>query len=396
MTSVPSAAIGREIRAISLVGFGHFLSHFYMFGLVPLFVSISADLNVTNLQLGAILTAYNVATGVLQTPMGILVDKFGARRVLIGGLFVTSAAFGLSGFTSSYWELLALFFVAGAGNSVFHPADYVILTASVDESRQGRAYSMHSFGGSLGTAAGPAVMVILMTQTDWRTALIIAGSVGVLLSLVFIFSGDTLREDAATKQKTRSETPLRSMINRGVVLLFLFYVLTSSANIGLTAFAPIYLPALYGVTVETAAYILSVLLFSNALGTLFGGWLADKTPRHDLVLVVSFSIYATLLAIVGTALIPVFLVVGAFVLGGFVRGIVNPARDMMVRAIAPAGALGTVFAFVSTGFNVGQGIAPLAYGALLDGNLTNEVLYLSAAFMVASILLLLFSRNRAM
>jgi MFS family permease len=396
MTSVPCAAIGREIRAISLVGFGHFLSHFYMFGLVPLFVAISADLNVTNLQLGAILTAYNVATGVLQTPMGILVDKFGARRVLIGGLFVTSAAFGLSGFTSSYWELLALFFVAGAGNSVFHPADYVILTASVDESRQGRAYSMHSFGGSLGTAAGPAVMVILMTQTDWRTALIIAGSVGVLLSLIFVFSGDTLREDAATKQKTRSETPLRSMINRGVVLLFLFYVLTSSANIGLTAFAPIYLPALYGVTVETAAYILSVLLFSNALGTLFGGWLADKTPRHDLVLVVSFSIYATLLAIVGTALIPVFLVVGAFVLGGFVRGIVNPSRDMMVRAVAPAGALGTVFAFVSTGFNVGQGIAPLAYGALLDGNLTNEVLYLSAAFMVASILLLLFSRNRTM
>ena len=396
MTSLPSAAIGREIRAISLVGFGHFLSHFYMFGLVPLFVAISADLNVTNLQLGAILTAYNVATGVLQTPMGILVDKFGARRVLIGGLFVTSTAFAVAGFTSSYWELLALFFIAGAGNSVFHPADYVILTASVEKSRQGRAYSMHSFGGSLGTAAGPAVMVILMTQTDWRTALIIAGSIGVLLSLVFVFSGDTLREDAATKQKTKTETPLRAMINRGVVLLFLFYVLTSSANIGLTAFAPIYLPALYDVSVETAAYILSVLLFCNALGTLFGGWLADKTPRHDLVLVVSFSIYAVLLTIVGTALIPVFLVIGAFALGGFVRGIVNPSRDMMVRAVAPAGALGTVFAFVSTGFNVGQGIAPLAYGALLDGNLTNQVLYLSASFMVASILLLLFSRNRSL
>ena len=396
MTSVASAAIGREIRAISLVGFGHFLSHFYMFGLVPLFVAISADLNVTNLQLGAILTAYNVATGVLQTPMGILVDKFGARRVLITGLFVTSSAFALSGFTSSYWELLALFFIAGAGNSVFHPADYVILTASVDKARQGRAYSMHSFGGSLGTAAGPAVIVILMTQTDWRTALIIAGSVGVLLSLVFVFSGDTLREDAATKQKTKAETPLRAMINRGVVLLFLFYVLTSSANIGLTAFAPIYLPALYDVSVETAAYILSVLLFSNAVGTLFGGWLADKTPRHDLVLVVSFSIYAVLLTIVGTALIPVFLVIGAFMLGGFVRGIINPSRDMMVRAVAPAGALGTVFAFVSTGFNVGQGIAPPAYGALLDGDLTNEVLYLSAGFMVASILLLLFSRNRSL
>ncbi len=103
-----------------------------------------------------------------------------------------------------------------------------------------------------------------------------------------------------------------------------------------------------------------------------------------------------MLVIVGTALIPVLLVVGAFMLGGFVRGIVNPSRDMMVRQLAPAGALGTVFAFVSTGFNVGQGLAPLAYGALLDRNFTNEVLYLSATFMVASILLLLFSRNRSL
>ena len=396
MATAATATFGREVRAISLIGFGHFLSHFYMFGLVPLFAAIRDDLGVSILELGAILTAYNVATGVLQTPMGILVDRLGARRVLIGGLFVTAAAFGLAGFTESYWALLVLFFIAGAGNSVFHPADYVILTASVDSSRQGRAYSLHSFGGSLGTAAGPAVMALLLIYTDWRTALMIAGVIGVFLSLVFVFSGDTLREDAARKQKTKSEAPLRSMINRGVMLLFMFYVLTSAANIGLTAFAPIYLPALYDVSVQTASFILSVLLFSNAIGTLFGGWLADKTQRHDLVLVIAFSIYAAVLAIVGTALLPVALVVGCFTIGGFVRGIVNPSRDMMVREIAPAGALGTVFAFVSTGFNVGQGLAPLAYGALLDGGFTNEVLYLSAGFMVLSILLLVFSRDRRM
>ena len=139
MTSAAAATFGREIRAISLIGFGHFLSHFYFFGLVPLLVSIRNEYGLSALELGAILTVYNVATGTLQTPMGILVDRLGARRVLIGGLFITAAAFGLAGFTSSYWELLILFFLAGAGNSVFHPADYVILTASVDSSRQGRA-----------------------------------------------------------------------------------------------------------------------------------------------------------------------------------------------------------------------------------------------------------------
>ena len=393
MATADAAPIGREIRAIGLIGFGHFLSHFYFFGMVPLFVGIRAEFDISLLEIGGILTAWNIASGILQTPMGVLVDRFGARRVLIGGLFITAAGFGLCGFTSSYWELLTLFFIAGAGNSVFHPADYVILTASVDKSRQGRAYSMHSFGGSLGTAAGPAVMALLI-ETDWRTALMIGGAVGVVLSFVFVFSGDTLREDAARKQTTKSDAPLRSMINRGVILLFLFYVLTSSANIGLTAFAPIYLPTLYGLSVETASFILSVLLFSNAIGTLFGGWLADQTKRHDMVLIVAFSIYAAILILVGTASISFSVLIVCFTVGGFARGIVNPSRDMMVREIAPAGALGTVFAFVSTGFNVGQGLAPLAYGALLDGGLANEVLYLSAGFMVMSILLLVFSRNR--
>ena len=394
MTTVATATAGREVRAITLIGFGHFLSHFYMFGLAPLFRPIHDELGVTYTALGAILTAFNVATAVLQTPMGMLVDRFGARRVLIGGLFTTAAAFALSGLTGSYWGLLVLFLVAGAGNSVFHPADYVILTASVDDHRHGKAYSLHSFGGALGTAAGPAGMAVLLTVTDWRSALVIAGVIGVLLSLVFVFSGDTLREDAKRKGKGQSKLPLRSIVSRAVILLFMFYALTSAANIAMTGFAAVFLPELYGVTVENASYLLSVLLFSTAAGTLFGGWLADRTQRHDLVLVLAFSLYGALLLLVGTAAIPVAMVAIAFLVGGFARGIVNPSRDIMVREVAPAGALGTVFAFVSTGFNVGQGIGPLAYGAILDHAMPHAVVYLSAFFMFLSIGLLFFSRDR--
>lgn len=394
--AVAAMFVGRDVRAIGLIGFGHFLSHFYMFGLAPLLPLFHRDLGVSYTELGVILTAYNVAIAALQTPMGVLVDRFGARRVLIAGMFLTAGAFALAGFATSYWELVFLFLLSGAGNSVFHPADYVILTASVDKSRHGRAYSMHSFGGSLGTAAGPVAMALLLTQTDWRSALTIAGVVGVALSFVFIFSGDTLREDAKTRKKADAAAPLQSMINRAVILLFLFYMLTSACNIALTGFSAVVLPRLYGVTIEEASYMLSALLFSTAAGTLFGGWLADRTKRHDRILVLAFGLYAILLFAVGTAHISVAAVIGAFVLGGFVRGVVNPSRDMMVREIAPAGALGTVFAFVSTGFNVGQGFAPILYGALLDRGLNSEVLYLAGGFIALSVGLLFFSRNRTL
>ncbi len=154
------------------------------------------------------------------------------------------------------------------------------------------------------------------------------------LSLVFVFSGNTLREDADRKKKAGDAKPLTAIVSRAVILLFMFYVLTSSANIALTGFAAVFLPELYGVSVQTASYLLSALLFSTAAGTLVGGWLADRTKRHDLVLVVMFGLYGALLLLVGTAWMPVAAVLGAFVIGGLARGIVNPARDMMVRELA--------------------------------------------------------------
>jgi MFS family permease len=51
---------------------------------------------------------------------------------------------------------------------------------------------------------------------------------------------------------------------------------------------------------------------------------------------------------------------------GFLNGVIQPSRDMMVRAVTPAGATGKVFGFVTSGFNVGGAVAPLGFGLLLD------------------------------
>ena len=389
-----AATLRRDVRAISLIGFAHFLSHFYMLCLPPLFLDLRSDLGVSFIELGIILTVYNAATAILQTPMGVLVDRIGARRVLICGLFVNALAVALAGLTTSYWQLLGLFLLAGAGNSVFHPADFVILTASVDKQRQGRAYSIHSFGGSLGFAAAPATMTLLAQWVDWRPALMIVGLVGLALSMVFVFSGNALRQDARTRKRNSGGLEWQQLFTRGIILFFLFYLLTSAASIGLSAFSPVFLPALYGMSVESANFALSAMLVSTAAGTLIGGPLADWTKRHDLVLLLAFTAAGLLVIAVGTGALPAVLVLFAFAASGFCRGLVNPSRDIMVRESAPEGLLGSVFAFVSTGFNVGQGLAPLAYGVLLDGGRFSVVLYLSAGFTLCAMCLLLLSRDR--
>ncbi len=144
------AVMRREVKVIGLVGFAHHLSHLYQLALPPLFTLIRADLGFSYAELGLVMTVFYLATGVLQTPMGLLVDRIGARRVLIGGMFLSAAPLMLVGMVESLWSIVAVFLLSGIGNSVFHPADYTILNASIDETRLGRAFSLHTFGGLAG------------------------------------------------------------------------------------------------------------------------------------------------------------------------------------------------------------------------------------------------------
>ena len=175
MTAIDRAApTGRhDLKVMSLVGTAHFFSHFYILALPPLFPILRDELGVGYAALGLALAVLNGVTGLTQAPVGFLVDRFGARAILIVGLALFSLSIGLVGVFPGYPMLLALMVVAGLGNSVFHPADYAILSSAIDQRRMGRAFSIHTFGGSAGFALAPPVVVSLTALFDWRTALVI-------------------------------------------------------------------------------------------------------------------------------------------------------------------------------------------------------------------------------
>src|SRR3546814_5669710 len=93
-----------------------------------------------------------------------MVDRFGARVVLLLGFVMLCGSSIADGFAEGYWMLVPLVMLAGLGNSVFHPADFSILSSSVRESRLGRAYGIHTLGGNLGWALAPVSVLALATD----------------------------------------------------------------------------------------------------------------------------------------------------------------------------------------------------------------------------------------
>src|SRR6266513_2300304 len=178
-----------SLPTLAAISTAHWVSHFHMLVLPMLFPFLKAQLGVGYIELGLALTVFAVISGLTQAPMGYLADRIGARKILLIGLCVGGLSLIMIGLHLSYSWLIAGAVLLGLANSVYHPADYAILSAHMDDARMGRAFSVHTFAGFLGGAVAPAIMAALVATTGGLGALIVAGAVGPVVALALMLAG---------------------------------------------------------------------------------------------------------------------------------------------------------------------------------------------------------------
>mgnify|MGYP001137119896 CR=1 FL=1 len=375
-----------SLRTLSAVSAAHWVSHFYMLVLPMLFPFLKEELGVGFVQLGFALTIFAVVSGLTQAPIGYLVDRIGARLILMLGLCLGGVALALLGLHLSFASLIACSVLLGLANAVYHPADYAILSAHMDETRMGRAFSIHTFAGFLGGAVAPAVVAGLVAVAGGRGALMIAGAIGPLVTLWLIGAGVP---DAGGASSGTADAP-RARVNvmtPAILILTGFFLLLSMSTSGISTFGVVALMSGYGSSFSNANLALTAFLGTSAVGVLAGGWLADRTARHGQVAAVCFALNAVIVLVIAvTTLTPALLIV-AMTSAGFLSGVIAPSRDMMVRNAAPPEAAGRAFGIVSTGFNIGGIVGPLLFGWIMDQNMPHWVFGVSAIFMVLTVLL---------
>jgi FSR family fosmidomycin resistance protein-like MFS transporter len=359
-----------ENRLISGVCFGHFVSHYYIMLLAPLFVFIRADYDVSYTELGLALTASNVVSTLVQTPMGFLVDRMSARLLLIGGLVMGACAIAVAGLVNSFWVFVAMFGVLGLANTVYHPADYALLSQHVASARAGRVFSFHTFAGMAGNAVTPPTLLFLYSTVGWRGAFLAAAVLGLLAAIVLVWVGEPEAPEhfSSTKSAAAGEQPdgWRLLLSPAIVTNLIFFILLSFCGGGLNNYLVVGLGALHGTPLAVANTALTSQLTMSAVGVLVGGILATYTTRHGAVAAGGLAMTASVCMLVGLVDFNALALVLMMATAGFCAGMAMPSRDLIVRAVTPPGAYGRVFGFVSTGFNIAGIVSPTIFGQFLD------------------------------
>jgi MFS family permease len=397
MTGTLPTRAASNARFVGSICAAHFISHYYFMLLPPLFDFVRADYGVSYTELGLALVCYNVVSAILQTPAGFLIDRVGARALLIAGLLLGACAVAVAALVNSFWVLVVMFGVLGVANTVYHPADYALLSHHTPPERIAKVFSIHTFSGIFGSAAAPVTLLMMQSLWGWRGAFLGAALLGFAVALLLIVQRDPPETVRPAPLESESTAPVgwRLLVTRTALCNLLFFALLALTSGGLQYYSVVALGALYGTPASIANTALTANLTLSAIGVLAGGYLATHTTRHASVAVIGSLMVGSASLLIAGVNPGSILLVAAMAVAGFSSGATMPSRDMIVRAVTPPGAFGTVFGFVATGFNLGGIVTPFVYGLAMDHGQPRAVFLLVAVFSVLTILTITGTRKRA-
>ncbi len=383
-----------ELRSLTVVSIAHWYSHYVILVLPMLFPFLRERLGVGFQELGFALTVFAVVSGLTQAPVGYVVDRFGARKLLVLGVCLGSVSFIILGMNLSYPSLIACAALLGLANSVYHPSDYALLAANIDGKRIGRAFSIHTFSGFFGGAVAPAIVAALFAVVGGPGALVASGVIGFVVALL-ILAFPIPEASSATARSVEAESgSSQNVLTPAIIMLMIFFMLLGLSNGGISSFGVSALMDGYGLQFATANIALTAYLGASAVGVLAGGFLADRTHRHGDVAAACFAANVVIIVLIAMFTPHPVLLIGMMTVAGFLGGVIAPSRDMLVRKAAPPGAAGRAFGIVSTGFNMSGIISPLMFGWIMDQSMPRGVFWGAAIFMALTVLLVLVTERR--
>jgi MFS family permease len=303
---------------------------------------IREALDVSPSQVGLLATIFTLGMGLAGLPAGYLADKYGRKKMIVGGLVVFSVTTFLQAFAFGWLDMALYRVVSGMGEGVQAAALYAA-AGSYFHLNRGVAIGSLSATYGLGAFTGPALGQYLVDVTGhWQTPLIVYGLLGaVILALVIFFLPRSVTEygaertDAAAAAEMGVQASGR-LFNRTVICCA---VVAASAGFALYAYLgmyPTYLRDSQGFTPGQASMTASMFGI-GALAALLGGLLADRFNQRLLNVGGLIGLATTLGLIFGVSLPQSVHMILTVLVGVFFTGVVHTNTNALIqRSVAPA------------------------------------------------------------
>jgi sugar phosphate permease len=333
-----------------------------LYGLPFFYDFLVRDLGWTRRQV----TSGNALSKLLVGPLfgflaGMMVDRFGPRRLMLVGILVAGAALvGLGGVSTLGW-FYAFYLLNALGYVLGGPLPNQVLLSRWFDKARGKAMGIAYLGIGLGGALVPLVANALTQTVGWRGAL---RWLGVLMILIALPAAIFVREPgtAGTPADQGSIGPV--LRTRAFYLLAIGSMASIGAVGGTMQNLKLFLSLDRGLPQNEIAVTLSLILAGSLAGRLLMGWLADRWQKKRVMLLIYAIVAVSILPLAlapNTATLRVFAVLFGIGLGGDYMII-----PLMAAELFGVRVLGRLLGVVLTADGVAEAVVPVIVATVRD------------------------------
>jgi MFS family permease len=355
--------------------------------------SLQAELHLSNTEVGFLFSLFYYTYAVGQIPSGVIVDRFGPRRVLSASIIGWSLALGLTGQTSLLWALAILRLAFGLAQAGCYPALAKVTRVWFPVSQRTvlQGWIATAFGRGGGALSPILLATVLMgwCGLSWQTSLLVLAlaGVGFGVMLLVLFRGSPAEHLAVNRDERalieRGSTaaidrpsgvlPAQRVVrSRSVRFFILQQFLDAGSDVAFVSLIGAYFLRVRGVDMARTGWLASLPLWGGALGGITGGWLNDRLiaatgSRRWSRSSVGFAGKAIgclglvmMLGQTDATMAAVCLMAAKFFSDWSQPTVWGTCTDMGGRYSA------TLFSIINTAGTLGGVVMPLVFGALLD------------------------------
>lgn len=312
-----------------VVSFICFFSSYLRIPVVPLY---AAELGANTTQIGLINAAFMLMAGVLAIPAGLISDRVGQRKVILGGLLIIGSSSFLLYWCTTPTEMIVVYLLFGVGLAAYSPAMMSNVANIAPPTHLGRAYGMYTIAINVAMMLGPASGGLVGHVLGLRNVFLISG--GLTLAMVFV-AGVNLPAVVVTPGPQRSVWPsLRALLHRRGFLACLLATLGGCFGFGVfMTFLPLYLTAL-GMDASHVGMVFAVQALANALSRIPFGRLSDRVTDRGILVVGGLGALSVSIFLVGMCshLAELF---GCAAMLGVSMGVAFTALSALIADIVP-------------------------------------------------------------
>jgi sugar phosphate permease len=316
---------------------------------------------------------------------GWIVDRFGPRRLMMAGIVMAGGALIGLGAMSALWMFYFFYFFNALGYVCGGPLPNQVLLSQWFDKTRGKAMGIAYLGIGIGGALVPLLANRLTVQFGWRGSL---QALGVLIILIALPMAYLVKEHLVDDRKAGAETAAVRESLRPVLMSPAFYLLAFGSMCSIAAVGgsnqhlKLFLSLDRGYTQADAAGIISLVLAVSIAGRLLMGWLADRAPRRNVMLLIYLLVAGSIpLLLVAESRTTMYLFAIVFGLGLGGEYMIIP---LMAGELFGVKVLGRVMGIVLTADGVAEATAPMLVGYLRDRSGTYDIGF--ATLVVAALL----------